>query len=243
MKIIEIEEADSTNTAAPALATETPCLVYALRQTAGRGQRGNTWESEPGKNLTASLVFTPANIEAGEQFAISEAVALAVADMLAQTGVEAMVKWPNDIYAGDRKICGILIENQLTGKRITRTVAGMGINVNQTEFLSDAPNPVSVAQLTGESHDIAAAARMLAACLESRLATACSPDDADRERLHEEYMGRLWRGKGYHRFRDTKAGRTAGARIASVAPDGTLTLEERDGTRGTYAFKEVEFIL
>lgn len=244
MRIIKIEETESTNTwiarnAAIKSGVEPPCLVYAVSQTAGRGQRGNSWEAEPGKNLTASAVFIPEGVMASGQFAVSEAVALAVVDFLEALGVEARVKWPNDIYVGDRKICGILIENSLLGRIISRAIAGIGININQTEFLSDAPNPVSVSQLTGKTYDIADLARMLAECLSSRLCHLASSG-----KLHEEFMSKLWRGDGgSYPFLDHRTGKRINASIESVAPDGMLTLLLAEDERRTYAFKEIEFLI
>ena len=113
-------------------------MVTAYRQTAGQGQRGNSWEAEPGKNLTFSILYRPAGLPPMAQFAMSEAVALAVVDFLGVHGLEAKVKWPNDIYVGDRKICGILIRHSITATCVDYSVIGVGINANQTEFLSDA---------------------------------------------------------------------------------------------------------
>lgn len=245
MRIKEIAEIGSTNTwiAENTSEADAPLLVYALRQTAGRGQRGNSWESEPGKNLTASALFVPGNIHPASQFSISEAVALAVADLLDEYGVEAAVKWPNDIYVGDRKICGILIEHSIVGQHLSRTVAGIGININQREFLSDAPNPVSLWQLTGKEYDIPAVASRLASCLEKRVGEACRADGSGRESLHSAFMSRLWRGRGFHLFLDKKNGELISARIAGVASDGMLTLATHRGEMRVYAFKEVEFLL
>lgn len=150
MTHIALEEVSSTNTWLAQHADELLHLtmVTAERQTAGRGQRGNSWESEPGANLTFSLLIRPEGVPARSQFSISEATALAVTDLLAIYGVKATVKWPNDIYVGDRKICGILIEHAVMGTSIMHSIIGAGLNVNQTRFVSDAPNPVSLLQLT-----------------------------------------------------------------------------------------------
>ena len=125
-------------------------MVVARRQTAGRGQRGNSWESEDYKNLTFSMAVYPGWLPPAAQFSLSESVALAVVALLAQHGIKATVKWPNDIYVGNDKICGILIDHSLTGNTISRTVVSAGINVNQLRFLSDAPNPVSMLALMPE---------------------------------------------------------------------------------------------
>lgn len=248
MEIIRIDSTDSTNSWVrrhSGSLTES-VLVYALTQTAGRGQRGNSWESEPGMNLTASALLFLAGVLPCDQFCISEAVALAVVDTLDSLGVDAKVKWPNDIYAGDRKICGILIENAVTPSAIVSSIAGIGININQEIWLSDAPNPVSVKQITGSSHDIAEVAAILAGNLERRLCqTADSADnavDSPRVGLHREYMARMWRGEGHHPFRDVRLGERIEAEIADVASDGTLTLDLGTQLR-SYAFKEVEFLI
>ncbi|MDE6431375.1 MAG: biotin--[acetyl-CoA-carboxylase] ligase, partial [Duncaniella sp.] len=121
--------------------------VSARRQTAGRGQRGNSWESAPGKNITMSILLRPEGLHPSRQFVISRAVSLAITGVLRRymPASAVRVKWPNDIYVDDRKICGILIENVISSASIRQSVVGIGINVNQRRFLSDAPNPVSMA--------------------------------------------------------------------------------------------------
>lgn len=251
MQFFELEETGSTNSwvSAHRESLPLPSMVYALNQTSGRGQRGNSWESEPGQNLCASAFFRPGGIPPQRQFAVSEAVALAVTDLLAAYGVDAHVKWPNDIYAGDRKICGILIEHAVTPGEILYTIAGIGVNLNQQRFLSDAPNPVSLVQITGRTTDIGQAAKLLGELLERRL-SMIEPDSEsgvpqpERERLlHEEYMRKLWRGDGKtYPFLDRLRGERIEAKIADVAPDGILTLSLGEEHR-SYAFKEIEFIL
>lgn len=247
MRIIELQSADSTNSwlAAHSKELEPPCLVYAIEQTAGRGQRGNSWESEPGKNLTASVMMVPEGVEASRQFVISEAIALAVVDFLADCGVVAKVKWPNDIYVGDKKICGILIEHSLLGTAITRTIAGIGININQREFQSDAPNPVSLQQLTGKERDIAEMACLLADKIEARMhAVRREALSGDYGAIHAEFLRRLWRGdREYYPFRDAKRGEIISALIVDIAPDGILTLQTPEGELRRFAFKEIEFML
>lgn len=247
MRIIKLEETASTNTwvSANRADLELPSLVYALRQPAGRGQRGNSWESEPGKNLCASAFFRPAGVAPQCQFAVSEAVALAVTDFLRHHGVEAKVKWPNDIYVGSRKICGILIEHAVTPGEILYTIAGIGINLNQLRFLSDAPNPVSLAMITGREYDVDDAAVLLSDMLERRISAIISADGepGDPEALHEEFMKTLWRGDASrYPFADRLRGERIEASIAGVAPNGIITLDLGDERR-SYAFKEIEFIL
>lgn len=140
------KEIDSTNSQAHRCRHEaSDFTVWAAEfQTAGRGQRGNTWESAVGENLTFSILLKPTNFLSTRQFELSQVVALGVVDYLATHGIEAKIKWPNDIYVGDRKICGILIENVLSGDTLSVCIAGIGVNLNQTVFRSDAPNPTSL---------------------------------------------------------------------------------------------------
>lgn len=242
MKFLHLESVDSTNSWLKSHAAEldAPLLLTAGNQTAGRGQRGNSWESTTGKNLTASILFRPECFEASRQFAISEATALAVVDTLADLGVDARVKWPNDIYAGNKKICGILIENAIWGTEISQCIIGIGLNINQETFISDAPNPVSVKQLTGIVSDLKEVSSMLAAHFVKRMATTGT--DCAHE-LHEEYMRRMWRNDGAYPFRDKNSGEVYMARISDVEPGGYLILKPETGGCRRYAFKEVEFIL
>ncbi|MBD5356983.1 MAG: biotin--[acetyl-CoA-carboxylase] ligase [Bacteroides sp.] len=240
MTIVEIASTTSTNSwlAENSGSLTLPTLVYALEQTAGRGQRGNSWEAETGKNLTASVLLVPAGVEPQRQFVISEAVALAVSDTLRELGVETKVKWPNDIYAGDKKICGILIEHSIMGRKITRTIAGVGVNINQEVFCSDAPNPVSVVQITGKENPIAGVAQILGGRIEARISQIPAGT------VHAEFMRNLWRGDGaYYPFYDKIRHQKIEARISDIAENGILSLLTADGEIREYAFKEVEFIL
>lgn len=225
-----IEECLSTNAAISRDAPHGYSLM-ALRQTAGRGQRGNTWEAEPGRNITLSLMLRPHNLDVSRQFEVSEAVALGVLDLLRELGIDDVsVKWPNDIYVADRKICGILIENALNGHRISRSIAGIGLNVNQTEFLSDAPNPVSLRQLTGREYSLNELAETMVAKILARL---------DRRDNHADYLRNLWRREGEHLWQ-TPDGTRFRAAIESVDSDGHLRLA---GHPAPFAFKQISPIL
>ncbi len=236
----------STNSDSAIIDPEAPhgLVVAAREQTCGRGQRGNTWESAPGANLLFSMVLRPQHIEAAGQFLLSEAVALAVADFVSEIMVaegslfSVSVKWPNDIYVDDKKICGILIENTLTGRFIDKSIVGVGLNVNQREFVGDAPNPVSLLNLTGMEYDLDALLRRLVDKLLAYVSCADSP--GHEEKVHEEYLGRLWRNDGLlHRWRESPSGIIVNASIVDVAANGMLTLGLDDGTCRAYAFKEV----
>lgn len=240
----------STNTYAAqnAATMEHGTVVYADCQTAGRGQRGNSWESEDYKNITMSMLLRPHKVKPSCQFWLSEAVALAVVHTLDRYVDEGVsVKWPNDIYWHDRKICGILVEHSLAGGRIEHTIAGIGLNINQPEFRSDAPNPVSLLQIIGRETPLADVLSFLS---EELLRLADSLPESGEE-MHGEFLSRLYRRKGAYAYRNVAdrpadglaAGETFEAEIADVAPNGTLTLAIADGRRPEFAFKEVEFVI
>ena len=152
-KIIHIDETDSTNRWLREQGGEEDMVVWADFQTAGRGQGTNKWESEQGKNLLFSILLHPKDIPANKQFAISMQVSLAICEALGERIGDLSIKWPNDIYWRNAKICGILIENRLQGSRIRDSIIGVGLNVNQRQFHSDAPNPVSLWQICEQETD------------------------------------------------------------------------------------------
>ena len=211
-------------------------------QTAGRGQKGNTWESEAGKNLLFSILAHPRNIKVQEQFYISEAIALAVSDsVIAALGAEysdgVSVKWSNDVYWKDFKMAGILIENTLQGDRILDTVAGVGLDVNQEVFLSDAPNPISLKNIAGREFDRDA---ILSDIVQRFIGYMELPADK-RPKVDRLYRERLYRREGYHKFRDENG--IFEARIEGIRPDGCLMLQTSTGEHRVYEFKQVQFIL
>jgi BirA family biotin operon repressor/biotin-[acetyl-CoA-carboxylase] ligase len=223
----------STNSALPADAPHGYVLM-AMEQTAGRGQRGNSWEAAPGLNITLSMMLHP-RVDAANQFAISEAVALAVVDTLVAAGLaQVSVKWPNDIYVADRKICGILIENSLTGVRVARSVVGIGLNVNQPEFCSDAPNPVSMLQLLGRPTALEPLAQAMCNRILERLEQPAAENHAD-------YISLLWRGQGLWQWRIAETGEVVTASIVDVLPTGHLLLSHSPST--PFAFKTVSPVM
>ena len=194
--IIWLNEVDSTNDEVRRRLSglDNLSVVAAVRQTAGRGQGDHTWTSEPGRNLTFSLVlkFPPCGpVAAGELLLITQVVTRALREYLLGKGLQARIKWPNDIYIEDRKICGILIENILDGKMIRSSIIGIGLNLNQLRFPPDLPNPVSVSQLTGQSYDPAAELRLLREELKKSAALLDSQDGRiDLDRYFDRYVFR-----------------------------------------------------
>ena len=221
MKIICLDTVGSTNNwiAEHEQDLDSPVIVRSIVQNSGRGQRGNSWESEPGKNFTGSLLIRPVAFPASSQFYISEAAALAIIKTLEEYGIESRIKWPNDIYVGDKKICGILVEHSILGRNITRSIIGMGINLNQEVFISDAPNPVSMKMITGKDYDLDEFSGKLGENLEIFFR------DGDAASMHERFLNKLWRHDGiYYQFKDKKTDEVIMAMIHSVASDGVLTL-------------------
>lgn len=229
-KIVHIGETDSTNHWLKEHG-EGEMVVVADYQTAGRGCGTNTWESERGKNLLFSALIHPNQIPASQQFHISMAVSVAISEALEQYIGDVSIKWPNDIYWRNGKICGILIEQTLKGTLIKESIIGVGLNVNQRIFRSDAPNPVSLWQITAQETDRDA----LLSDILSRLRQLLAED------VRSRYMARLYRRSGFHPYTD--AGGAFMARIADVRADGRLVLADDEGRERIYAFKEVQFII
>lgn len=241
---IKVSQTASTNTYLSRLAATLPggTVIYTPSQTAGRGQKGNSWESEDGKNLTFSMLLKRPPVKARDQFYLSEAAALAVVEALtAEAGDGFAVKWPNDVYWQDKKICGMLLENSLDGCDIATCIVGIGLNVNQERFLSDAPNPVSLINITGREHDLEALLKRVCARIEQLVDSL--DDDNARADLHQRYMAALYRNDGKLYPWEDAAGHRLMASVAGIAPDGTLTLLHEDGTRHDYLFKEVKHII
>lgn len=237
--IYHIEQTTSTNDNAREACYGHGDVIWAELQTAGRGQRGHVWHSPRGENLTFSVVLEPTFLPVNEQFLLSEIVTLALTDVFARYGVDTRIKWTNDIYAGDRKLVGMLIEHELSGGRLARTIAGIGINVNQTEFDPVLPNPVSLRQLTGLTFERREVLDAFLEALERRYARL---ETGDCVGLQEEFRGRLYRLGERHLYRFPD-GSTARAVIEGVRPTGALLLRHDDGRLGEYLFREVEFVI
>lgn len=208
-------------------------------QTGGRGQRGNSWESNKGENLTFSLLCHPTWMPAARQFLISQAIALAVHDVLSEYTDGISIKWPNDIYWNDKKISGILIECDIEGMNLRNCIIGVGLNINQMEFVSDAPNPVSLAQIIGFTLN---RNHILDQLIERFLFIYNKVQEGETESLVKQYKDSLYRKEGYFHYAEPD-GETFSARIVDVMDNGHLILEKEDGKQKEYEFKEVKFII
>ena len=238
-KIIHIDETDSTNRWLKDHGVgdqenrprDCALCVLADYQTAGRGCGTNKWESERGKNLLFSLLIHPKGIPAANQFHISMAISLAICEALEQYIGDVSIKWPNDIYWRNGKIGGILIENTLKGSIIMESIIGVGLNVNQRIFKSNAPNPVSMWQICEHETDREALLKGILEAFERILGS----------KIREQYLSKLYRRKGYNPYADKDGAFMA--EIVTVEEDGHLVLHDDNGKERRYAFKEVQFII
>ena len=213
--------------------------VWAEHQSAGRGQRGHSWHSQEGENITFSVVLTPTFLPVHEQFLLSEIVALSLVHTLREYGIECRIKWTNDIYAGDNKIVGILIEHALSGDTLARTIVGVGLNVNQREFPADLPNPTSMACERGEIFDREEIIRRI---IENLEALYVRLEQGEKAAIECEYIETMYHLGEPHTYA-YPSGEEFVATIRGVRHSGELRLEHGDGTIREYAFKEVEFVL
>ena len=187
--ILWLERTESTNKALRSAsgALDNLSVIAAREQTAGRGQGTHIWHSTPGMNLTFSLYYKPVSLDVQDILSITHAVTLGLRDYLADNGVQARIKWPNDIWVDDRKICGILIENTLDGHRVHDSIIGIGFNLNETDWPADLPNPVSLKELTGRSYSPSDELRLLAEKICRRLSL---PETSDGRRVLQEEFGK-----------------------------------------------------
>ena len=188
--IFWLESTDSTNCALRARLGELDNLsiVAAKGQTAGRGQGTHTWYATPGRNLTFSILYRfgeACPLVAADAILITQVTTLALRDYLLAHGVEARIKWPNDIWVGDRKICGILIENSLEGAAIRESIVGIGLNLNETGWPAELPNPVSLTELTGRRYRLQPELKRLQKAICRRFDLLATPDG--RKSLQEEF--------------------------------------------------------
>ena len=232
MEIIKLSDTASTNDYLLGLNTDQDLCVVTDYQSAGKGMGTNTWESEPGKNLLFSILLHPTWLPINKQYLLSMAEAVAIVEVLGK-GFE--IKWPNDIYYGDKKLSGTRIDINLQGSTLKDVIIGTGINVNQEVFLSDAPNPISLKNITGQEHDRDILLRDI---LERFYIYYNKVQDSPQE-VVRRYHEKLYRKVGFHTYADKDG--TFQAEIVRVAENGIITLRRDDGTLSHYEFKELKF--
>jgi len=241
-KILTLDTIPSTNTYLQELLThERPSegtTVITHNQTSGRGMNTNRWESESGKNLTFSFVLYPHFLPPENQFLLNQAISLGVTDLIfALIPCKITVKWPNDIYIDEKKVCGILIQNSVQGRRFDFMIAGIGLNVNQKTFSPDLPNPVSLIHHTGALHDMNALFSSLLSYLDNRYDMLQS---GKQKRINDDYIQRLYRFGEWHSY--LVHGKKTDAKISGINSYGQLMLENREGAHWNCDLKEVVYL-
>ena len=239
--IIELDVVDSTNNYASDLITKNAALegtvVVAHFQGEGKGQRGNVWTSEPGKNLTFSLILKPKKVTPSEAFVISKIVSLAICKYL-ETVVEedVFIKWPNDIYVGQKKICGILIENQFRGKHFESSIIGIGLNVNQSNF-QNLPRVTSLILKLKKELELRL---VLEGLLKSIETFYLRFQREGISAIHEEYLANLLFIDEMRRYKTSKG--EIKAKIVNVISNGQVEIETKEGQLFNFDIKELTFV-
>ena len=243
MIYLKLDATDSTNSFLRNLVREGNAanwtVVSTERQIQGRGQRGANWFSDENKNLTFSILIKDYRIKARDQFLLNCAVSNAVCKTLKDHGTPRLkVKWPNDIMSGASKIAGILIENSIMNDRVSHSIVGIGLNVNQEEFPESLPAAVSLLQLTGRTFDLDSLLRELTVSIEQEFKLF---KEGKPEVLRENYQNMLFKKNTPHMFRVPEGDPFVG-KILGVSDEGLLMVEKEDKRIGQYAFKEIEYL-
>ncbi|MFZ4550068.1 MAG: biotin--[acetyl-CoA-carboxylase] ligase [Bacteroidales bacterium] len=241
MKILRLPQTKSTNSfAVNLLSQKRPDEGYVVitnHQTDGKGLEANSWESEAGKNLTFSIILYP-DFAAEQQFILNKAISLGIYEFLQKEihDVKVSVKWPNDIYLDNKKVCGILVQNSLIGNRFDYTIVGIGLNVNQTHFLSDAPNPVSMKMINEKEYNLE---ELLNKLLDRILLRYYQVKTAPKK-IEKDYQKALFRVMEWCEY-EVKKSRVYG-RITGTNEYGQLLLETESGPVLICDLKEIKFL-
>ena len=246
--ILWLDTVDSTNNEARRRISKLDNLsvVSALEQTSGRGQVGNEWLSKPGVNLTFSICLKFSGndtLDVHDQCVINEIASLSVVDFLGSHGIEAKIKWPNDIYVQNRKICGILIENSLIGSHVNSSIIGIGLNINQRNFNVNLPNPISMTLLTNEGYDISQCLDEFMSIFKEYFRRYLN-GNGGFTRLRTLYLGQLWKLNEPMQFNygaDNESVFTG--IIRGLTYIGNLLVETEKGELREFAFKEIGYII
>lgn len=238
-EIIWLDEVSSTNSYASSLLGKgaTDGMVIAARyQSEGKGQRGNTWESEKDKNLTFSIILFPTFVEVQRQFLISKVASLAVYDTLSPMVGGVSIKWPNDIYIKNCKVAGMLIENSFSSRMMGSCIIGIGINVNQQTFHEDLPNPTSLINELGKPIDLVLLLDKFLKSINTRYQQLMNDDF---KTISSDYFQALYHKNDYYSYR--AKGKRFTARVVDIRESGELVLETTTGEILEFGFKEVSF--
>ena len=241
--IIRLSETKSTNSyAVEILSNDRPkegCVIITDHQTAGKGTDTNTWESEEGKNLTFSIILYP-KLAADQQFIINKSISLGIYDFLVATlpDYKVSIKWPNDLYVEDKKVCGILIQNSVIGNKLEYMVVGIGLNVNQMNFTGSAPNPVSLKMAAGMEYNLDETFLHLSNSIFARY-KSIKPETIGK--IENDYQRALYRLEEWHEY--IVNGKNVYSKITTTNAYGQLILENENGESVVCDLKEVKFII
>lgn len=239
--LVFVPECHSTNTLALQLCQQssTPegTVVITNNQTAGRGQRGNSWEAKPGMNLTFSIILRPVFLGLKDQFFLNMIISLGIHDYLVTKKISnSHIKWPNDLMVGKKKLCGILIENQVQGSRFTNSVAGIGININQQDFNNDTATSLSI--VTGTEHLLQDELEQLLQKVEARYLQLRQNSVA---KIKSDYLGALYWKDEVHQF--ASHGENFSGVIQGIDDSGKLNVLRNDtGEVKTFDLKEISYL-
>lgn len=239
---IELDSIDSTNSYVANLLRDSNVIegtvVTSHFQESGRGQRGSSWESNPGENLMFTIVFKPNFLSVNNSFLLSKIVALGIYNYLESISIDDVyIKWPNDILVGDKKICGVLIENQYKGTKIENSIVGIGFNVNQVSF-GNLTTATSLKLLTQQDYSLNSVLDNLLSHIEAVYLRAKSKNSFE---IEKEYLQNLLYHDEFKRYNLEDS--TITGKITGVMPEGKLKMELQNGEVQLYSFKEIEFIL
>ena len=240
--ILKISETDSTNLYLRKLLNDSDLpnffCISADFQTSGRGQQGTTWQSNRGENLLFSFLIHSEKIPLDKQFFLSEIVSIGICNALKNSGLDAKIKWANDIFYQDKKLAGILIETIISGDKMKYAIVGVGLNVNQIEFSENLPHAISLRQILGKEVDCQA---ILENILMKISVLFENFDVNNSDDLQKKYFNLLYRNSGYYLFEEKNE--KIYAKILSVDSDGCLKLLTDKGLEKSFYFKEVKFCL
>lgn len=211
-------------------------VIWAIHQTAGRGQQDNKWFSESGKNLTFSVLLRFDSFKLSKQFNLNKLIGIAVKEALKKYFPYIQIKWPNDIMADNSKIAGILIENSVKGENIKHSIVGIGININQTEFDEKIGNVGSLKTLTGKEFDVQDVLLKVLKSIEDKLQLLKS---ISTEEIHQLYMDELYEKDNWNWFR-LPDNQTFEAKIVNVSPEGKLVLQNRNNDLQYFGVQEIK---
>lgn len=235
-QLYHLDSVDSTNNFTAKLINDQICqngaVILADEQTAGKGQMGNTWESERGSNLLCSIAWRPDNLSVNDQSKLSWLVALILHKLLLRFGINAEIKWPNDIYVQKQKIAGILIENQIEGKNISWVIVGIGLNVNQQVFQN--ANATSMKNILGTTLKVKTVLSELTDLFNGYL----NQWDVLQDTFKSEFEANLYQ-KNIKAIYSDKSGKFEGE-LMGVQDDGRIVIRVGEENR-IYDLKEVQF--